>query len=132
MVWSFETRLEEKKESTHLIDAAQARAEPTVHSRDASVDDRGESEMVDKVTCHGVGTIRGCDLKHARTHEEVVCLRTRPADLEELHHVPELAVYVTTDSDGRIDELNIRFLNENLASFDTETLNLFFCNGYAL
>ena len=30
------------------------------------------------------------------THEEVVCLRTGAPDLEQLHHVPELAMYVTT------------------------------------
>ena len=31
----------------------------------------------------------------ARTHEEVICFWTRPTDLEQLHHVPELPVYVS-------------------------------------
>jgi hypothetical protein len=35
-----------------------------------------------------------------RTHEEVVCVRVGSANLEELHQVVELAVYVAADCDG--------------------------------
>jgi hypothetical protein len=35
-----------------------------------------------------------------RTHEEVVCVRIRATDLEQLHQVVELAVYVAAYRDG--------------------------------
>lgn len=37
---------------------------------------------------------KGRKEREGRTHEEVVRVRTEPADLEELHHVPELAMNV--------------------------------------
>ena len=33
----------------------------------------------------------------AQTHEEVVCVRAKATDFEELHHIPELSVYVSTN-----------------------------------
>jgi hypothetical protein len=35
-----------------------------------------------------------------RTHEEVVCVRVGSTDLEKLHQVVELSVYVSADCDG--------------------------------
>jgi hypothetical protein len=35
-----------------------------------------------------------------RTHEEVVGVRVGATDLEQLHQIMELAVYITTDGDG--------------------------------
>lgn len=34
------------------------------------------------------------------THEEVVCVRIWATNLEQLHQIVKLTVYVTTDSDG--------------------------------
>ena len=83
----------------------------------------------------------------ARTHEEIVGLRTGPADLEELHHVPELAVYVAaylsgagchsgrpewaergrreeTYCDGGVYDLNVSLFDEDLAGFEAEAFDL--------
>lgn len=60
----------------------------------------GVEPAVDEVAC--VCEMGGCEQgrtgrkkrEEGRTHEEVVRVRTEPADLEELHHVPELTMYI--------------------------------------
>ena len=53
---------------------------------------------------------------HVVAHEEVVGVRVRSADLEELHQVVELAVDVATDGDGAFHGLHIRFVLQYFAS----------------
>lgn len=59
----------------------------------------GVEPAVDEVAC--VCAVGACEYgrrrrkeREGRTHEEVVRVRTEPADLEELHHIPELAMNV--------------------------------------
>lgn len=87
----------------------------------------------------------------ARTQEEVVGLGALPADPKQLEQVPELAMDVSTDlratdlcqllrrnasgrgqtdGDGRVDPLDVCLLDEDLARFETELLDLLF--GYGL
>mmetsp|Transcript_86454 Transcript_86454/g.242040 ORF Transcript_86454/g.242040 Transcript_86454/m.242040 type:complete len:255 (+) Transcript_86454:315-1079(+) len=47
-------------------------------------------------------------------HEDVVLLRNLPTDVEQLQHVEELAVDVTTDHDRKLDRLNIVLLDEKV------------------
>ena len=41
-----------------------------------------------------------CCWGRQRTHEEIVCVRVGAADLEQLHQIVELAMYITADCDG--------------------------------
>jgi len=58
-----------------------------------------------------------------RTEEEVVGVRTRPANLEYLHHIEELAVDVTHDSNGRSDVHHIALFHEQLLGFGAYCLD---------
>jgi hypothetical protein len=51
------------------------------------------------------------------TQKEVIGVRTRPADLEYLHHVEELPVYVPDDRHRRPDMHHIALLHEQLLRF---------------
>ena len=59
-------------------------------------------------------------------HEEVVGVRVRPADLEELHQVVELAVDVAADGDRALDRLHVRFVLQHLARLLAESSHVFF------
>ena len=49
---------------------------------------------VDKVACRATFSAKTGLTNDRPTHEEIVRFWAWPADLEELHHVPKLAVYV--------------------------------------
>jgi hypothetical protein len=49
-----------------------------------------------------------------RTQEQVVGVGAGPANLENLHHVEELAVDVTDDGHGRADVHHVALLHEQL------------------
>ncbi len=55
---------------------------------------------------------RGLDGQSTRTQKQVVCVWTWSSDLEDLHHIKELAVYVTNDGDWRPDMHHIALLHE--------------------
>jgi len=48
-------------------------------------------------------------------HKDVRRLGDRPSGAEELLEVPELAVNVATDGDGRLDVLHVGLLDQKLA-----------------
>lgn len=51
---------------------------------------------IDKVACVCMSSdFRKCKERKVRTHEEIICLWAEPSNPKKLHHVPELAVYVT-------------------------------------
>jgi len=66
---------------------------------------------------------------HEVAHEEVVGVWTETTDFEELHHVPELAVDVTTNCNWRIDDLDVRLLDQDFSSLQAKLLDLLLCNG---
>ena len=51
------------------------------------------------------------------TKEQVVCIWTRPSDLEDLHHVKELAVDIAHDSHRRSYVHNITLLHKEFFGF---------------
>jgi hypothetical protein len=53
----------------------------------------------------------------APTEEQIVGVRTRPANLKYLHHVEELAVDVADYGDGRADVHHVALLHEQLLGF---------------
>mmetsp|Transcript_6523 Transcript_6523/g.14256 ORF Transcript_6523/g.14256 Transcript_6523/m.14256 type:complete len:206 (-) Transcript_6523:14-631(-) len=61
---------------------------------------------------------------HVVAHEQVVRVRRLSSDAEQLHQVVELPVDVTTDGHGAVDRLNILFLDQNVASFVAQLLDL--------
>lgn len=66
----------------------------------------GVEATVDKVACRDGGNreyVRQADGRRndlTRTHEEIVRFWTKPANLEEFHHIPELSMNVTTYLDN--------------------------------
>ena len=65
-----------------------------------------QSAVLFRVACHA-GSRR-------RTQEQIVGVRAGPANLENLHHVEELAVDVAHDGDGRADVHHVALLHEQL------------------
>lgn len=72
--------------------------------------DRGQRSRLDAVSRTG-------RVWHARrpfTQKEIVCVRTRSSDLEDLHHVEELAMDVADDRHGRSNMHDIALLHKQL------------------
>lgn len=61
---------------------------------------------------------------HKVTHKEIVGFRDFSTDSEEFHEVKELAMDVTADSDGRVNVLDVAFLNQDFTGFCTKNFYL--------
>lgn len=57
------------------------------------------------------------------TKKQIVRVRTRPSDLENLHHVEELAVDIANNSYGRSDVHHVALLHEELLRFGAYCLD---------
>jgi hypothetical protein len=65
------------------------------------------------------------------THEQIVSVRAKSSNLEQLHHVKKLTVNITADCHWRINELNVAFFNQNFACFETQHLDLLLTDSFA-
>jgi hypothetical protein len=69
---------------------------------------------------------------HCRTQEQIIGVWTRPADLEYLHHVEELAVNVAHNGHGRSDVHHIALFHKKLFRLCAYCLNDRLCQQLLL